>query len=139
VLKPGGLFVITTPLNFRIHAYPDDYWRLTPTCLRRLLAPYEAKVSGFQGHDKFPHTVMAVARKAPAESDFAERACDLNRRYADYLLAQRRNQPLTRKVRHAISWLHRSKFERQQMQRYHSAHMFVDQAEAVAAARRQAG
>ncbi len=139
VLKPGGLFVITTPLNFRIHAYPDDYWRLTPTCLRRLLAPYEAKVSGFQGHDKFPHTVMAVARKAPAESDFSERACELNRRYADYLMAQRRSQPLARRLRHAISWLHRSKFERKQMQRYHSAHLFVDQAEAVAAARRQAG
>src|SRR5262249_39721859 len=28
VLKPGGLFIITSPLNFRIHAYPDDYWRM---------------------------------------------------------------------------------------------------------------
>ena len=30
ILKPGGLFVITSPLNFRIHGYPDDYWRMTP-------------------------------------------------------------------------------------------------------------
>ena len=37
--KPGGLFVITSPLNFRIHGYPDDYWRMTPNCLRRMLEP----------------------------------------------------------------------------------------------------
>ena len=30
LLKPGGVFVITSPLNFRIHGYPDDYWRMTP-------------------------------------------------------------------------------------------------------------
>ena len=30
LLKPGGIFVITSPLNFRIHGYPDDYWRMTP-------------------------------------------------------------------------------------------------------------
>ena len=35
LLKPGGIFVITSPLNFRIHGYPDDYWRMTPNCLRR--------------------------------------------------------------------------------------------------------
>ena len=40
ILKPGGLFVITSPLNFRIHGYPDDYWRMTPNCLRRMLEPY---------------------------------------------------------------------------------------------------
>lgn len=139
VLKPGGLFVITTPLNFRIHAYPDDYWRLTPTCLRRLMAPYEAKVTGFQGHDKFPHTVMAVARKAPAESDFAERASDLNRRYAEYLAAERGRQPISKRIRNAMSWLHRSKFERKQMKHYYTSRLVIDQAEAMAAARRQAG
>ena len=46
ILKPGGMFVITTPLNFRIHGYPDDYWRMTPNCLRRLMAPYAARVAG---------------------------------------------------------------------------------------------
>ena len=34
LLKPGGIFVITSPLNFRIHGYPDDYWRMTPNCLQ---------------------------------------------------------------------------------------------------------
>ncbi len=39
LLKPGGIFVITSPLNFRIHGYPDDYWRMTPNCLRRHCRP----------------------------------------------------------------------------------------------------
>ena len=66
ILKPGGLFLFTSPLNFRIHGYPDDYWRMTPNCLRRMLAPYYARLSGFQGYHKFPHTVMGVAAKGPA-------------------------------------------------------------------------
>ena len=139
VLKPGGLFVITSPLNFRIHAYPDDYWRMTPTCLRRMLAPYDAKVSGHQGYEKFPHTVMAVARKAPAESDFAERALELSRRYDAYLRQEKRGTPISDRLRQAVSRLHRSKFERHQMDHYHSARLIVDLAETAAAAKRMAG
>ena len=73
VLKPGGLFVFTSPLNFRIHGYPDDYWRMTPNCLRRMLEPYAARLSGFQGYHKFPHSVMGLGVKAPAPADFAAR------------------------------------------------------------------
>ncbi len=69
LLKPGGIFVITSPLNFRIHGYPDDYWRMTPNCLRRQLSPYAARVSGFQGYHAFPHTVMGVGLKAPVTAD----------------------------------------------------------------------
>ena len=52
--QAGGLFVITSPLNFRIHGYPDDYWRMTPNCLRRMLEPYAARLTGYQGYHKFP-------------------------------------------------------------------------------------
>ena len=65
LLKPGGVFVITSPLNFRIHGYPDDYWRMTPNCLSRMLEPYAARLSGFQGYHAFPHTVMGVGMKGP--------------------------------------------------------------------------
>ena len=67
--SPAGVFVITSPLNFRIHGYPDDYWRMTPSCLRRMLEPYAARVSGFQGYQAFPHTVMGVGIKAPVPAD----------------------------------------------------------------------
>ena len=74
ILKPGGLFVITSPLNFRIHGYPDDYWRMTPNCLRRMLEPYAARLTGYQGYHAFPHSVMGLGIKAPRPADFAARA-----------------------------------------------------------------
>ena len=70
ILKPGGLFVITSPLNFRIHGYPDDYWRMTPNCLRRMLAPYAARLTGYQGYHAFPHSVMAPGRQGPRPRRF---------------------------------------------------------------------
>ena len=54
VLRPGGLFVITSPLNFRIHGYPDDYWRMTPNCLRRMLEPAEDYTPGERTPEPFP-------------------------------------------------------------------------------------
>src|SRR4029077_8187102 len=81
VLKPGGMFVITSPLNFRIHGYPDDYWRMTPQCLRRMLAPYAARLTGYQGYHKFPHSVMGLGVKAPAPADFVARVDALVRAY----------------------------------------------------------
>ena len=77
ILQPGGVFVITSPLNFRIHGYPDDYWRITPSCLRRMLEPYAARVSGYQGYQAFPHTVMGVGIKSPIAKDCAARASKL--------------------------------------------------------------
>jgi len=139
VLKPGGLFIITSPLNFRIHAYPDDYWRMTPTCLRRMLGPYEAKSSGYQGYEKFPHTVMAVARKAPAESDFAERALEMGKRFDQYLNAEAAVERKQNRLKKLVSRLHRSKGERYQMDNYFSASFQVDQCQQVAALRRHAG
>ncbi len=93
ILKPGGVFVITTPLNFRIHGYPDDYWRLTPNCLRRLMAPYAARVAGFQGHSSFPHSVMAVGIKSPAPADIAPNCSRFVAAFHDWLRHTRSNLP----------------------------------------------
>ena len=35
-LQPGGTIAILTPFVWRIHGYPDDYWRFTPHCIREL-------------------------------------------------------------------------------------------------------
>lgn len=73
VLKPGGAVLISTPFHFHIHGYPSDYWRLTPSCLERLLSPLAATVVGYQGPEKTPHTVFALGFKAPASVDLAGR------------------------------------------------------------------
>lgn len=139
VLKPGGLFVITSPLNFRIHAYPDDYWRMTPSCLRRMLEPYEGRLVGHQGYHKFPHTVMALAAKAPAPIDFALRADRVIRGYHEWLQATEQAAPLAEKVRRGLSQLYRSKWERYQLNAYHKAHFDIDLAPRLQQPQAQAG
>ena len=66
ILAPGGLLIASTPFHFHIHAHPDDYWRLTPSCWDGLLAPYAARQVGAVGEPSRPHTVLALALKAPA-------------------------------------------------------------------------
>lgn len=133
VLRPGGLFILTSPFHFRIHGYPDDYWRMTPSCLRRMLAPYAARLVGAQGHASTPHTVMSLAIKAPAPSDFAARADRLIRSYRNWLDAAEAQQPLASKLRRQLSLLYRSRGERHQIADYHKAGFTIDVAAATLA------
>lgn len=126
ILEPGGIFVITTPLNFRIHGYPDDYWRLTPNCLRRLMAPYAARVAGSQGHSSFPHSVMAVGIKTPAPADIAVRASRFVAAYREWLRQARSSLPVGVKLRRALGQVYRSKGERFQIANYYTADFSID-------------
>ncbi len=125
LLQPGGVFVITTPLNFRIHGYPDDYWRITPNCLRRMLSPYAARVSGYQGYHAFPHTVMGVGIKEPA-GDAALRLEKLVRAYHTWLDQTEASLPFEDKIRRRFSRVYRSKGERRQIADYYKADFHVD-------------
>src|SRR5262245_5100251 len=126
ILKPGGVFVITAPLNFRIHGYPDDYWRMTPNCLRRLLEPYAARVSGFQGYHAFPHTVMGRGIKAPIPGDSRTRLGKLVEAYAAWQRVSESNLPASVKLRRWVSRLYRSKGERRQVADYYAAEFVID-------------
>ena len=126
VLKPGGVFVITSPLNFRIHGYPDDYWRMTPNCLRRMLEPYGARVSGFQGYRAFPHTVMGLGIKAPIPGDCAARVANLVAAYDDWRRGAKSERSFGEKLRRLVSQLYRSKGERRQIADYYAAEFQVE-------------
>jgi SAM-dependent methyltransferase len=125
LLQPGGVFVITTPLNFRIHGYPDDYWRITPNCLRRMLSPYAARVTGFQGYHEFPHTVMGVGIKEPA-GDGAARLQRLVGAYQSWLTRTEASLPFDNKAHRFIARIYRSKGERRQIADYYKAEFHVD-------------
>jgi len=125
LLQPGGVFVITTPLNFRIHGYPDDYWRITPNCLRRMLSPYAARVSGYQGYHAFPHTVMGVGIKEPAK-EAAAGLQRLVRAYHAWLARTEASLPWHDKVRRRFSRVYRSKGERRQIADYYKADFKID-------------
>lgn len=112
VLRPGGLILVSVPLDFRIHDYPDDYWRLTPSCVARLMAPLAATVIGSQGVESYPHTVLGLGMKAPVDAHFSQRARLLIHKYQAWCAAARGRQPkLQRLKRWATSWV-RSKGER---------------------------
>jgi SAM-dependent methyltransferase len=126
LLRPGGIFVITSPLNFRIHGYPDDYWRMTPNCLRRQLSPYSARLSGHQGHRAFPHTVMGVGFKAPVSVDCRARLERFVAAYHAWLEQTEASLPIGEKLRRLVSRLYRSKGERRQIADYYAADFTID-------------
>lgn len=132
VLKPGGVFILTSPLNFRIHGYPDDYWRFTPSCLRRVLEPYGGRVVGWQGHAAFPHTVMSMAVKTPVPTDFGARAERLRSGYLNWLAQAERSRPAGVKLRERVSLLYRSKGERKQITEYYRGDLTIDVGAAAA-------
>jgi SAM-dependent methyltransferase len=137
ILEPGGVFVITSPLNFRIHGYPDDYWRMTPNCLRRMLEPYSARLSGFQGYHAFPHTVMGVGIKDPIQSDATACLEKIAAGYKVWLEHTEASLPFAEKVRRSVSQFYRSKGERRQIAGYYSAEFAIDSGAAVPAGARQ--
>jgi SAM-dependent methyltransferase len=61
VLKPGGVLVMTSVMQFPIHGHPDDYWRFTPSAFGSLVRPFNWSFVDSAGEEDFPHTVVAVA------------------------------------------------------------------------------
>jgi SAM-dependent methyltransferase len=72
VLKPDGIAIISSVMDFPIHDYPYDYWRFTPEAFRSLLKPFTDSFIGSVGRKDFPHTVVGIGFKtfAPNLSKF---------------------------------------------------------------------
>lgn len=65
-LRPGGLMVMTSVMYFPIHLHPDDYWRFTASGFDSLSAPFAQVDTTMVGLRTLPHTVVAMAYKAPS-------------------------------------------------------------------------
>ncbi len=63
VLKPGGVLVMSSVMNFPIHDYPYDYWRFTPDGFKSLLSVFDASLIEFAGMRHYPHTVVGLGVK----------------------------------------------------------------------------
>ena len=63
ILKPGGLLIMSSCLNFPIHDHPYDYWRYIPEAFKSLLKRFETQFTGYVGEDDFPHTILGVGIK----------------------------------------------------------------------------
>lgn len=84
-LKPGGIMVMTSVMQFPIHAHPDDYWRFTPSAFASLVRPFDWSFVESAGDEDFPHTVVAVAGNGPvpevALHELARRTLEWKRRW----------------------------------------------------------
>jgi SAM-dependent methyltransferase len=62
ILRPDGVLFVSTPFYFHIHAYPSDYWRLTPEAWDSLLErEFPQRILGQCGPRTRPLHVWAVA------------------------------------------------------------------------------
>jgi len=62
-LKPGGIAIMSSVMQFPIHGFPDDYWRFTPSAFRSLIKPFTWSLVESAGEEDFPHTIVAIACK----------------------------------------------------------------------------
>jgi len=83
ILKPDGIAVISSVMDFPIHDYPYDYWRFTPEAFKSILKPFADSFVGFAGREDFPHTVIGMGFKGvlPSLSEF-------NRMYEEWKALQ---------------------------------------------------
>jgi SAM-dependent methyltransferase len=76
VLRPDGVFLVSTPFYFHVHAYPHDYWRFTPEAFDSLLEKFPTRVIGWHGPERRPLNVWAAAfgeeAKVPTEAQLAK-------------------------------------------------------------------
>jgi len=63
ILKPGGVLIMSSLMDFAIHDHPFDYWRFTPEAFKSLLKPFDFSIVDFAGKEDFPHTVVGIAFK----------------------------------------------------------------------------
>ena len=55
-----GCVLISTVMDFPIHAHPDDYWRFTPSGMRSLLRVFPSGWVGSVGYEDHPVSILAV-------------------------------------------------------------------------------
>lgn len=121
VLAPGGVILLAAPMDFRIHDFPSDYWRLTPSCLSRLLAPLEATIVGWQGVESHPHTVLAVGCKSPVPERFARGLSAFAEGFQSRLDALAATVPWPRRIKKWAGGWWRGKGERRRERDYYRA------------------
>lgn len=124
VLAPGGVILLSAPFEFRIHGYPDDYWRFTPSSIDRLLASLDVTVIGSQGVESCPHTVFGIGCKAPASEAFLQGIQPFLSSFQHWLDGQRGSGNIRLLRRRLVSWL-RSKADRRRQRDRHRARFVI--------------
>ena len=74
VLRPDGLLAMSVPCNYRLHGFPDDYRRLTPSGVHIWLEGFAEKAVFGLGPRVKPAFVFAVATPRKSEEFLRRKA-----------------------------------------------------------------
>jgi SAM-dependent methyltransferase len=89
ILKPGGMVIMSSVMNFPIHDYPSDYWRFTPAAFELLFKKFETYEVEFDGNPAFPEGIYGFGIKAYRMGfldSFVKRIRFLRKRFSSLLL-----------------------------------------------------
>ena len=78
VLRPGGLAVISSCMDFPVHEHPADYWRFPPQGFDLLLESFSPRRVYVQGAPVFPHSLAGVGLK-PGAAEASPQSAELDR------------------------------------------------------------
>ena len=101
ILKPNGILITSSVMNFPIHDYPSDYWRFTPEAFRSLLKPFTSCFVEYAGENVFPHTIVGIGFKKDKPSDmneFTTKIDEWKRHWVNPLKGSRRNWKVIAKM-----------------------------------------
>ena len=68
ILKPGGMVILSSVMNFPIHDYPSDYWRFTPKAFELLLKRFPVSEVESDGDRQFPEGIYGFGIKGDRTS-----------------------------------------------------------------------
>jgi hypothetical protein len=103
VVAPGGVMLMAASLNQPLDDDPADYWRLTPSCIKRLLGPLEAALVAWQGAERFPHTVFGIGFKSPSPAGLVPCMNHFIEGYQRWVANAARTVPWPRKLKAAMT------------------------------------
>jgi SAM-dependent methyltransferase len=83
IVKPGGMAVISSVMNFPVHEHPSDYWRFTPEAFRSLLKAFDSSYVESAGEEDFPHTVIGFGFRGESllTDQFGQEIAEWKRRW----------------------------------------------------------
>lgn len=65
LLEPGGTIHVEVPFHWRVHAYPDDYWRMTASAIQEIFPSLSWRVILYRSHlgfHKNPKSLPKIGR-----------------------------------------------------------------------------
>jgi len=72
ILRPDGLLILTTVMQFKIHRFPKDYWRFTPHGVELLLSRFKILDCTLEGSEEWPIGIWATAQKTFSQGEWGK-------------------------------------------------------------------